>query len=300
MPEGDTIYRTATVLRRALGDATLTAFETSVPDVAEGARRTPLVGRRIHAILPHGKHLLLVLRDDAQPLEEIRVPPTLPLELIATDRVLHTHLRMIGSWHIYRPGEPWQKPARLAKVTLRTKDFVAPCFNAPVVELLTARQTARTPALVELGPDATTESFDADEARARMRRRPDIPIGVALLNQRLMAGVGNIFKSEVLFIRRVSPFATVGDLSDETLDGLIAESHRLLHMNRDRGNRRTMSSLNERERLWVYGRSGQSCRVCGATIHMRRQGIDGRSTYYCTRCQGGEVVRDPRRDDAED
>jgi endonuclease-8 len=174
-------------------------------------------------------------------------------------------------------------------VTIFTEDFVAPCFNAPIVELLTANEAARHKGLAELGPDAITPEFNKEEALARTRRRPEIPIGVALMNQRIMSGVGNVYKSEVLFLKRVSPFILVGDLADDVLEGLIEESHRLLRLNTTGGSRRTMFGLNERERLWVYGRSGQLCRVCGTKILMRRQGLDGRSTYYCPQCQKVEL-----------
>ena len=280
MPEGDTLYRAATMLRKALLGKTLTRFETSLDTVARVDEDTPVAGRTVAAIEARGKHLLITLAapDGDAAAQSATSSRRQPL-------VLHTHLRMTGSWHIYRPGEAWQKPARYAKVVLHTADFVVPCFSAPVVELLTERQAQRHPQLVELGPDAITEEFDADEALARMRRRPEVEIAVALLDQRLLAGVGNVYKSEVLFIRRVSPFARVGELSEESLLGLIAESHRLLCLNRERGSRRTVFGLSERDRLWVYGRSGEPCRVCGEPVRMRRQGFEARSTYFCPHCQ---------------
>jgi endonuclease VIII len=281
MPEGDTIYRAATVLRKALLNRTVTRFDF------KGADRSDVGGRTVHAVEPHGKHLLIVFRDSA-PSQPIRVPERVGLDLVESDLVLHTHLRMTGSWHIYRPGERWQKPERLAVSAIYTDEFVAPCFSAPVVQLLSARETARHKDLVELGPDAITPEFSVEEALARMKRRPDVPIGVALMNQRTMAGVGNVYKSEVMFIKRVSPFINAGDLDDETLVGLLEESHRLLRLNTDGGSRRTMFGLNQRARLWVYGRSGEPCRVCGARILMRRQGLDARSTYYCPQCQAVE------------
>jgi endonuclease-8 len=192
---------------------------------------------------------------------------------------------MTGSWHVYRPGERWQKPERYAKVVIHTDAFVAPCFSAPVVELLTEWQLQRHTDLQELGPDAMTAEFDAEEATQRILRRPDVEIGVALMNQRLMAGVGNVYKSEVLFMLRVSPFAKVKDLGEEVVEQLVAESNRFLRLNQDRGSRRTVFGLSDRDRLWAYGRSGEPCRVCGETIRMRRQGLDARSTYYCPHCQ---------------
>ncbi|HEX5323159.1 MAG TPA: DNA-formamidopyrimidine glycosylase family protein [Capsulimonadaceae bacterium] len=284
MPEGDTIYRTATVLRKALVGAQVSRFETCLDTVQFANSRRPIAGRRVEAVEPRGKHLLIVFRSEG-PAQPTKVPDRLQLDLLETDMVLHTHLRMTGSWHIYRPGEAWQKPQRYAKAVITTPDFVAPCFSAPVVELLSARETARHQGIVTLGPDAITPEFDPVEARSRLRRRADLEIGIALMDQRAMAGVGNVFKSEIMFIRRVSPFTKVRDLSDEVLDGLIEESHRLLGLNKERGARRTMFHLDNRQLLWAYGRSGEPCRVCQTRLRMRRQGLDGRSTYYCPQCQ---------------
>lgn len=277
MPEGDTIYRTATVLRRVLRGKRVTGFETTVAQVAAVIARRPAIGRVISEVAPRGKHLLIVLRDpDAGP---------------AADLVLHTHMRMTGSWHVYHEGAAWKKPARLAKVVLRVEGVVAPCFSAPVVELLTAGETARHPALARLGPDAIAEAFDAAEARARMRTRPDLAIGEGLLLQTSMAGVGNVFKSEILFLERVNPFARIGDLTDDTLDRVITQARRLLVFNRRPGFRQTRATLDPDGRIWVYRRNGRSCYECGTPIQVRRQGEDARSTYFCPRCQGvGEAI----------
>lgn len=270
MPEGDTIFRTAAVLRRALQGRRITRFETTVPAVAAVAARAPVEGRTVSAVEPRGKHLLINLASPQDPD---------PL-------TLHTHMMMTGAWHIYRPGEAWRKPARRAVVALHTDAFVAPCFSAPVVELLTERQVLQHPALTALGPDASAVGFDPTEVLARLRRHGDEPIGVVLLNQRVLAGVGNVFKSELLFRARVSPFARVKELSPQAQEALVLDSQRLLAQNSGRSARRTMPGLDERERLWVYGRSGEPCRVCGEAIRMRRQGLEGRSTYFCGRCQG--------------
>ena len=285
MPEGDTLFRIAVNLRKVLLGKHITGFESRMERVAAVAERRRVVGRTVQFVEARGKHLLIVFRAE-KPSEVIKTPERLGLELQRDDLVLHTHLRMTGSWHLYRPGERWQKPERFAVVTLSTQDFVTPCFSAPVVDLLTAAETARHPQLAALGPDAMTPEFDAAAARARIRQRPELPIGVALMNQRLMSGVGNVYKSEVLFLQRLSPFALVGDLSDETLDKLIEESHRLMRLNETNGGRRTMFTLDQSKKVWVYGRSGEPCRVCGETIRMRRQGLDARSTYYCPNCQG--------------
>jgi len=272
MPEGDTIYRTAAVLRRLLQGKRLTGFETTVPQVAAAAARQPVVGRVISDVAPQGKHLLIVLRD--------------PAAGPAADLILHTHMRMTGSWHAYREGTAWKKPARFAKVVLRVDGVVTPCFSAPVVELLTTREAVRQPALSRLGPDAIAEAFDADEVRARLRTRPDLGIGEGLLLQAAMAGVGNVFKSEILFLERVNPFVRIGDLSDEALDRLIAQARRLLLLNRRPRFRQTRAALDPKARIWVYRRSGRPCYECGTPIRLRRQGEDARSTYFCPRCQG--------------
>lgn len=280
MPEGDTLFRTAATLRKALAGKALTGFETSVDTVRSISEGVRMVGRQVTSVESRGKHLLITFSP---------APESAGHRLNSSVLVLRSHLRMKGSWHIYRPGETWRKPEAYCKVVLRTEDFVAPCFSAPVVELLTEAQAARLADLVELGPDAITEEFDAEEAFQRLRRRPEVPIGVGLMNQRAMAGVGNVFKSEVMFIRRVNPFMLIRELSDDTLRGLVEESHKLLKLNRTEGNRRTRSGLSERQRLWVYGRSGEPCAVCGVRLRMRRQGLDGRSTYYCPQCQNTNV-----------
>lgn len=279
MPEGDTLFRTATVLRKALLDQPVIGFESRVTAVAAFHARTPVTGRCVTAVDARGKHLLITFSYPARGCDmEIGGAG-------ATSLVLHTHLRMTGSWHLYRPADRWLKPEGRAVVVIRTANFVAPCFSAPVVELMTERQSQRHPDLVELGPDAITSDFDGAEACARMRARPQLEVGVALMNQRVLAGVGNVYKSEILFIRRMSPFRRIADLADDELEPLITEAHRLLRLNTDRGARRTRFALDESGRLWVYGRSGDACRICAMPIRMRRQGVDARSTYFCSRCQ---------------
>jgi endonuclease-8 len=281
MPEGDTIYRTATVLRRLLEGKRLTGFETTVPQVAATIARRQVVGRVISEVTPRGKHLLIVFREpDAGP---------------SADLVLHTHMRMTGSWHVYHAGVSWKKPKRFAKVVLRAEGIEAPCFSAPVVELLTGRQVARHPALTRLGPDAIAEAFDANEVRTRLRARLDLTIGEGLLLQQALAGVGNVFKSEILFLERVNPFTRIGDLSDEALDRLISQSRRLLLFNRRPGSRQTRATLDPQGRIWVYRRSGRPCYECSTPIQLRRQGEDARSTYFCPKCQGVALERDTAR-----
>jgi endonuclease VIII len=272
MPEGDTIYRTATALRRVLQGKRLTGFDTTVPQVAAVNARRPVVGRIVQEVASRGKHLLVTFRD--------------PEASSADDLTLHTHMRMIGSWHVYHAGVPWKKPERLAKVVLWVDGVVAPCFSAPVVELLTVQEVARHPALTKLGPDAIAADFDEDEARRRLASRRDLEIGEGLLQQRVLAGVGNVFKSEILFLERINPFARIGDLSADALRRLIAQARRLLLLNRRPGFRQTRATLDPEGHIWVYRRRGKACHACGTEIRMRRQGTDARSTYFCPRCQG--------------
>ncbi len=274
MPEGDTIFIAATQLRKALLGRLVTGFESTVPAVLAMVACAPLTGRLITAVKPRGKHLLMTFS-----------PPPIPGGAAAEgDLILHTHMRMTGSWHIYRPGEAFRKPRGRAVVVLHTAAFVCPCFSAPIVELLTSQQVRRHPDLIQLGPDAITDDFDQAEALRRLRLHGDQPIGVVLLNQRALCGVGNVYKSEALFCQRLWPFTAVGDLTDPVLSGLVAECHQLLQKNREHS-RRTLFSLDPRARYWVYGRSGEPCRICGQAIVMKRQGLDGRSTYFCPHCQ---------------
>ncbi|HEV2009521.1 MAG TPA: DNA-formamidopyrimidine glycosylase family protein, partial [Candidatus Limnocylindria bacterium] len=172
MPEGDTIFRAAAGLRRAIGGKVITGFRSDVPAVA--ARATAVVGRTVAAIDPYGKHLLMRLRADG-----------------ADDLVLHSHMQMDGQWHIYRPQERWWRGPSRARAVIETADFVAPCFDAPTVELLTDQELARHEWMRSLGPDLMAADFDADAALTRLRARADAPIGVAMLDQRAFAGVGN-------------------------------------------------------------------------------------------------------------
>src|SRR5262245_13570720 len=215
--------------------------------------------------------------------------------------VLHTHMRMNGSWHIYPAGARWQRPARDMRVLVGTADAVAVGFNVPVAELLTPRQLAQHRQLRALGPDLLTgarataggETFDRAEAIRRLRARGGDAIGDALLNQRVMAGIGNVLKSEILFVAGVHPFTTVGQLSDEEVDRLIDVARDLLTSNvLDRSQtlhpsigRRTTRSMDPDAKLWVYSRGGKPCRRCGAIVQSRKTGLDARLTYWCPSCQ---------------
>lgn len=206
---------------------------------------------------------------------------------------IRTHLRMNGSWHRYRPGERWRRPPSRARLVIEVPGAVAVCFDAPVVELFETRAEAVHPSLSRLGPDLLSPDFDPDEALRRLRapERATLEIGEALIDQRAMAGVGNIWKNETLWTERVSPFDRVRDIDDETLERLIATAHWLLNASA-RGRRGAERASLERDRgapagLQVYGRQGRRCRRCRTPISVSRQGSElPRSTYWCPTCQG--------------
>jgi len=255
MPEGDTIFRTATTLRRVLDGREITAFEA--PQV-RGAH--PLPGERVTRVESRGKHLLIAFEGGA---------------------ILHTHMQMEGTWHVYRSGERWWHTRSRARVVITTADMAAVCFDAPVVELLTEPELERHPQLRALGPDLCRDDPDIDEALRRMASLdPATPVGVAMLDQGVASGVGNVYKSEVLFACGVDPFAPLGVLDRSTLRGLLETASRLLRLNLGGGPRRTV-----REGVAVYERGGRPCRRCGTLIRSRRQGETGRSTWWCPSCQ---------------
>lgn len=201
---------------------------------------------------------------------------------------LHTHLRMGGTWHHYAPGERWRLPAFRARLVLHVPAHVVVCFNAPVVELMDDRAVKLHPSLMALGPDLITAEFSADEAFARLRRLSSSEIAEALADQRVMAGVGNVFKSEILFIESVNPWTHVGELPDEQLQALIATAHRLLQENATPGRFRRVTTRGDpaaRGSAYVYGRANRPCTRCGTPISVRRQGALNRPTYWCPTCQ---------------
>jgi len=190
---------------------------------------------------------------------------------------LRTHLRMNGSWHRYRPGEPWRRPAARARLVIEVPGAVAVCFDAPVVELFEARAEGIHPALSGLGPDLLSPEFDPAEATRRLRAhdRATHPIAEALVDQRALAGIGNIWKSETLFAERIWPFTPVGDLTDEALEGVVRTARQKL----------VASARSGAERAEVYGRAGRPCRRCGAKVASRQHGDLPRTTYWCPSCQ---------------
>ncbi|HEV2720122.1 MAG TPA: DNA-formamidopyrimidine glycosylase family protein, partial [Thermoanaerobaculia bacterium] len=185
MPEGDTIFRTAATLQKALAGRVVTRYETMLPKI-DG----PLRGRTIERVAAVGKHLVIDFSGGLH---------------------LRTHMRMNGAWHIYRPGERWRRPRRDMRIVIETDDFVAVGFNIPVAELVTGRELQR--ALHAQGPDLLAD-FDVDEAVRRAREHGEEEIADVLLNQRVAAGIGNIWKSESLFARGINPFRNVNDIDN--------------------------------------------------------------------------------------
>src|SRR5712692_294457 len=229
MPEGDTIFRTATVLRRALAGRVVTGFELVAPKVTRAAGRRKIVGGTVKAVESNGKHLLITISTDGE------------------DVVLHTHMKMTGEWHVYRPGERWWFAPSQARVVIRTDAYVAVCKTPPIVELFLASETSFHRVLPELGPDVIADDFDLDEGIRRLRADGDRDIATALLDQRNLSGIGNEFKNEVLFIERVWPLTLVRDLDDATLRHIVTHVRELMRRNRDGGFRRTRFALNARE-----------------------------------------------------
>lgn len=274
MPEGDTIFRAAKALHLALTGKTVTGFETMLPQLSRVHDDTPLTGRTVERAESVGKHLLIHFSGGL---------------------VLRTHMRMNGSWHLYRPGEKWRRSRSAMRIVITTADFVAVAFNVPVAELIAEGKLERHDELRKLGPDLLADRFDPAEVLRRLRERPQLEMGQALLNQRVLAGAGNVFKSEILFLAGIHPFAPVGSVPDAQLEQVVALSRKLLRANvlpstgagivTYFGFRRTTGRSDPAERLWVYGRGGKPCRRCGSPIAFRRQGLDARVTYWCPRCQ---------------
>lgn len=251
MPEGDTIHRAAALLTAHLAGKNVKTLElprrAQVVDRVRGARVT-----RVEAI---GKNLLIHF-DDAI--------------------VLHTHMKMNGAWRAYPPGARRPRVSGNVVTWLEVEDgSLGVCSRAPVVRLIREKDVARDPLLATLGPDPIASGFDPAEALAALRARTDAPLGEALLDQSAIAGIGNVWKSELLFEHRLDPFAPVRAFSDEELTPLIARAAD--------GMRRSAKGARRPDR--VYGRSGSHCLRCGATVQMRRQGELQRSTYFCPTCQ---------------
>ena len=262
MPEGDTLFRTAAVLREVLDGHRIVAARGR----PGGARLERLVGTRIVRVEAQGKHLLID---------------------VDAGLSLHSHLGLHGSWHRYRPGERWGRPPSRALAVIEVDGAVAVCFDAPTIELIETRALAIHPILRRLGPDLIRSDEPVEHLVARMRALPPgTPIGEALLDQRVVAGLGNVYRSEVCFLERIDPFAPLASLSDVTLGRLVETGQALLRANRSTPVRTTVPGARDPEgRLWVYRRTGRPCRRCGGSIVSRVSGEVPRRTWWCPACQ---------------
>lgn len=261
MPEGDTIFRAATALREALVGKRLTALELRRDP---RGRRAPERGTEVTAVDAAGKHLLVHFGDG---------------------QVLHTHMQLTGVWHVYAAGERWRRPGHTARVVLRVEDgTTAVCFDAPIVELRREdqrdRETRASRMLERLGPDLCAADVDFNAVLARLDALPPgTEVGAALLDQRVAAGIGNVFKSETCWAEQVSPFTPIEALDDAARRRLYETAHRQLTSNLDRTRRTTYGNA-----LAVYGRVRRPCPRCGTAIAARRD-ESRRTTYWCPRCQ---------------
>lgn len=260
MPEGDTIHRAATRLKAVLDGQVILHAESQWLGAAAGKS---LDDRTIQAVTARGKHLLMTLDDG---------------------RVIHSHMGMTGSWHIYRPGEPWQKPAHRAAIWLECRETCVVCFSPKLLEILTAAAIRRHDYLNRLGPDLLAGPPTDEEVLNRFRQSNDTPIGQAVMNQTIVSGIGNVYKSEVLFNQRIHPLTFVRDLSDGQILELVAKAMDMMSRNLD-GRPRTTRYALDAGRFFTYGRSGKPCYTCGTPIEVIRQGDLGRTTYFCPQCQ---------------
>jgi endonuclease-8 len=191
---------------------------------------------------------------------------------------------MTGSWHIYRPGEPWRKPTQYAALILSINRLEVICFSPRLLALLTADQLRRHPHLTRLGPDMLDPEFDMAAAIQRFRVRNHLPLGEAVLNQAIICGIGNEYKSDLLFLMGFDPLAPVARFGDDELTRLLQKARALMLRNLNGRPRRTRFG-SDAGRLWVYGQAGKPCPKCGAIIKLRRQGDAGRTTFWCPDCQ---------------
>jgi len=274
VPEGDTVWLAGQRLHEALAGHVLVRSDFRVPSLAT----VDLAGSTVLEVVPRGKHLLTRL---------------------SGGRTLHTHFRMDGSWHLYRPGDPWSGgPQWQVRAGLETSSWQAVGYRLPVVELLATADEGTV--VGHLGPDVLGPDWSADEAVARLRAVPDAEVGLALLDQRNLAGLGNLYRCEVLFLQGLTPWVRVADVPD--LPAVVDKGRRLLLANRGRWEQSTTGSLRYGEMHWVFERGGRPCRRCGTRIASAEQGAApyARLTYWCPRCQLGPAPapsRPPARRD---
>jgi endonuclease-8 len=275
MPEGDTIFRTARSLGRALTGKPITGFRSTFPLLTRFDDDTPLAGQLVVSVESRGKWLLVHFSGGG---------------------TLATHMLMSGSWHIYRHGERWQQPRGNMRIVIENSEYIAVGFRVPVARMHTALSLARDAKIPRPVLDVLSPQFDAEAAVQRVLAHSDEEIADVLLHQEVLAGVGNVFKSETCFVAGVNPFCKVGALNREQVAALIADAQRLVAANvlEDSGDeivtyggrkRRTTHEADPGASLYVYGRKGEACRRCGEAIRRRLQGPDARVTFWCPRCQ---------------
>lgn len=260
MPEGDTIHKLAVFLATALVGQRLAGARLRGQDIGE------LREQRVQAVASKGKHLLIEFDGGLS---------------------LRVHLGMYGSWHRYPVWQPWEKPARQATLELSIQELQYVCFNAKEVELVPTLGFRMRDQTSRLGPDLTcdTPAIDALLKRARGIPSTDTEVTDLLLDQRIASGIGNVYKSEVLFLERCAPRARVGDLNDDTLAALYRTAERLLKNNLGGGPRVTRTTDDGRGILWVYGRDRRPCLRCGVRVERAYLGRYLRPTYWCPSCQ---------------
>jgi endonuclease-8 len=258
VPEGDTLHRTAAGLAPHLVGRRVSAARVR----AGGPQVQRVVGATITRVEAVGKNLLICFDNDLE---------------------IRTHLRMNGSWHRYRPGEPWRRPPARARLVLEVPGAVAVCFDAPVVELFESRAEAIHPTIARLGPDLLDPGWTDERgvvARTRLRApdRAAVTISEALLDQRALGGIGNIWRNETLFHEGVWPWTPVAALTDGDLDRLVETARRLL--------RASVGEAPGRTTMWVYRRTGRPCRRCGSLIRSAPLSTTlPRTTFWCPSCQ---------------
>src|SRR5580704_828584 len=275
MPEGDTIFRTARTLGRAFIGKPVTVFRSTYPLLTRFNDDTPVAGQMVDRVEARGKWLLIAFSGGG---------------------ILASHLLMNGRWHIYRHGERWQLPRFHMRIVIENSDYQAVGFRVPVAEMHTARSLERSTRIPRIENDLLNPEFDPEAALERLMAQSAEAITDALLNQEVLAGVGNVFKSEVCFVNGLHPFRKTGTLTRDEAAAAITCARRLLKANVlvDSGDtivtyrsqqRRTTHSSDPSASLWVYGRAGEPCRRCGEAIRKRVQGTDARVTFWCPRCQ---------------
>jgi len=261
MPEGDALYRFAGKLRDPLEGQVIRAARSHGPGPVPQVAR--IVGQRCTGVRSTGKNLLISFENGL---------------------ALRGHLRMYGTWHVYAPGEAWRKPEREARLVLETDTAVVVNFSAPVIELIEERALGYHTPIANLGPDLLDDAFDAEEAVRRLRHpsRELLTIGDAIMDQRAVAGAGNIWKHEALFHARINPWRRVRELSDDELRTVLEKAQALLRASVGKPN---ALDLRRRPTMYVYMRGGQPCRRCFTTLRAAPQGVDIRHTAWCPKCQ---------------